>query len=57
MSDPIKTMAVMVANRASDIEATRELEKRKLADFCDTLTGSPRQVMEKHHPELFKPQN
>jgi len=60
MSDnDIKTMAVMIANRAADIEATEQTKERrdnsKLAfkAFCEGLCGRERERIEKHHPELF----
>jgi len=60
MSDKdIKTMAVMIANRAAYCVATKEFERRKdrrraaLESFCEGLKGYSREVMEDHHPELF----
>jgi adenosyl cobinamide kinase/adenosyl cobinamide phosphate guanylyltransferase len=59
MSNPIKTMAHMVTNRAVDIETTRRIEQQKqdrleaIREHCKTLRGDDLLVMQDHHPELF----
>ena len=45
MSKDVKTLAVMIANRAADIEATEELKKKDrlglaLEAFCNALNNS-----------------
>jgi len=45
MSKDVKTLAVMIANRAADIEATEELKKKDrlglaLEAFCNALKNS-----------------
>lgn len=58
MSDPIKTIAVMIANRLH-LAAAEHAEQRgtrlhaALEDFCASLKGEKRKVMEKHNPKIF----
>ena len=56
MSDKdIKTMAVMIANRAADIEAARRLDqnKAKLRQYVQKLDMVKKQQIARHHPELL----
>ena len=59
MSQDIKTVSVMIGNRAADIEATRRIEEQKekrlemIKAHCRTLTGDNRLLMQEHYPELF----
>ena len=51
MSKDVKTLAVMIANRAADIEATEQLEKRDrlglaLEAFCNAMKASVKEQNE-----------
>ena len=49
-----KTLAAMIMNRL-DFAAVQEVEQKKgkLKDYCESLTGNERQLIEAQHPELF----